>query len=297
MNISACSASTCAYVAATASTGSWAIFLVALIGGGIFIVVAYFTQLVHPGGVFDAPDSAAFDIAVMIGGNLFSAVFLAALVIAQFTSGLAAQASGSRLLFAMGRDGELPQRLFGAVHDRFHTPWLSITAVGVVGLLAVFLDVATSTSFINFGAFIAFTAVNIAVIALWWQRRRDGEQLSVVGYVIAPAIGAVIIVTLLVRLDANAVLIGLGWARAGHHHPGDLDQWVPQATARDDDRRGTTRRRGRVARVQLRAGRHRGRRRRVRAGRLAVHASDHCTHRKRSVHGPDQPVSHRRSRH
>jgi putrescine importer len=192
-----------------------AILLVALIGGGIFIAVAYFTQLVHPGGVFDAPDSAAFDIAVLIGGNLFGAVFLAALVIAQFTSGLAAQASGSRLLFAMGRDGVLPQRLFGAVHDRFHTPWLSITAVGVVGLLAVFLDVATSTSFINFGAFIAFTAVNIAVIALWWQRRRDGEQLSVAGYVIAPAIGAIIIVTLLIRLDSNAILIGLGWLALG----------------------------------------------------------------------------------
>jgi amino acid transporter len=79
----------------------------------------------------------------------------------------------------------------------------------------VFLDVATSTSFINFGAFIAFTAVNIAVIALWWQRRRDGEQLGVVGYVIAPAIGAVIIVTLLIRLDANAILIGLVWLALG----------------------------------------------------------------------------------
>jgi putrescine importer len=192
-----------------------AIFLVALIGGGIFVVVAYFTQLVHPGGVFDAPDSAAFDIAVTIGGNLFGAVFLAALVIAQFTSGLAAQASGSRLLFAMGRDGVLPRRVFGAVHDRFHTPWLSITAVGIVGLLAVFLDVATSTSFINFGAFIAFTAVNIAVIVLWWQRRRHGERLNPIAYVVAPAIGAVIIVSLLVRLDRNAVLVGVAWLVLG----------------------------------------------------------------------------------
>jgi putrescine importer len=192
-----------------------AIFLVALIGGGIFVVVAYFTQLVHPGGVFEAPDSAAFDIAVMIGGNLFGAVFLAALVIAQFTSGLAAQASGSRLLYAMGRDGVLPRRVFGAVHDRFHTPFLSIAAVGIVGLLAVFLDVATSTSFINFGAFVAFTAVNVAVIVLWWQRRRAGERLNALAYVVAPAIGAVIIVSLLVRLDRNAVLVGLVWLVLG----------------------------------------------------------------------------------
>jgi putrescine importer len=192
-----------------------AIFLVALIGGGIFVVVAYFTQLVHPGGEFEAPESAAFDIAVTIGGNLFGAIFLAALVIAQFTSGLAAQASGSRLLYAMGRDGVLPRRVFGAVHDRFHTPFLSIAAVGIVGLLAVFLDVATSTSFINFGAFVAFTAVNVAVIVLWWQRRRAGERLNALAYVVAPAIGAVIIVSLLVRLDRNAVLVGLAWLVLG----------------------------------------------------------------------------------
>ena len=46
-----------------------AIILVLLIGGGIFLVVTYSTQLVHPGGVFPNADSAAFAIAKTIGGN------------------------------------------------------------------------------------------------------------------------------------------------------------------------------------------------------------------------------------
>ncbi len=93
-----------------------AILLIALAGGAVFVAVAYTTQLVHPGARFEDEGSAAFEIARTIGGDLFSAVFLAGLVVAQFASGLAAQASTSRLLFAMGRDGSLPRRVFARVH-------------------------------------------------------------------------------------------------------------------------------------------------------------------------------------
>ena len=41
------------------------------------------------------PNSEAFDIAKVIGGNLFSAIFLAGLVITQLASGIAAQASAA----------------------------------------------------------------------------------------------------------------------------------------------------------------------------------------------------------
>ena len=82
--------------------------LIALIGGGVFVVISYVTQLVHPGSDFNDPASAAFEIAGDIGGNLFSAVFLAGLVVTQFASGIAAQTSVARLLYAMGRDNVLP---------------------------------------------------------------------------------------------------------------------------------------------------------------------------------------------
>ncbi|PRA12166.1 Putrescine importer PuuP [Arthrobacter sp. MYb211] len=192
-----------------------AIMLIALIGGGIFVVVAYTVQLVHPGGVFENSEAAGFEIAQQVGGNLFGAVFLAALVIAQFTSGIAAQAAGSRLLYAMGRDGVLPRGFFGKLNARWSTPVFSILAIAAVGLIAIFMDVATSTSFINFGAFIAFIMVNASVIVYWARERQAGRQLNPLLYVLCPAIGVLVIGFLLLQLDIHAVAIGSIWLVIG----------------------------------------------------------------------------------
>lgn len=192
-----------------------AIMLTAIIGGAIFIVVAYTTQLVHPGGTFDDAASAAFDIAQKIGGSLFGAIFLAGVVLAQFSSGLAAQASASRIMFAMGRDHVLPSRFFGFIHAKYRTPVLNIVLIGIIGLLALTFDPATSTSFINFGAFTAFTFVNLAVIAYFLRERRAGRKRHPVAYLLLPAVGAVIDAWLLLQLDGNAIRLGLAWLAIG----------------------------------------------------------------------------------
>ncbi|WP_218952113.1 APC family permease [Amycolatopsis anabasis] len=187
-----------------------AIVLSALIGGGIFVVLAYAVQLVHPGAAFTDESSAGFEIAVALGGNLFAAIVLAGLVIAQFAAGLAAQAGASRLLYAMGRDGVLPRRVFGVLQPRFRTPAVAIALTGGVGLIALGLDVSTSTSFINFGAFTAFTFVNLSVIARYVRHR--GPVLSTV---VCPAIGALVNVWLLANLDGAALVLGLVWLALG----------------------------------------------------------------------------------
>jgi putrescine importer len=192
-----------------------AILLVLLIGGGIFLVVTYATQLVHPGSAFVDVDSAAFAIAKTIGGNLFSSVFLAGLVVTQFASGLAAQASVARLLYAMGRDSVFPKRVFGYIHPKFHTPAINVLLSGAVGLIALRLTVATSTSFINFGAFSAFTFVNLCVIAMFIRSRAEGPRQSVVTHVVFPAVGAVVDIYLLFHLDGKAKLLGLIWLTCG----------------------------------------------------------------------------------
>ncbi|MEW2501306.1 APC family permease [Amycolatopsis sp. NPDC047767] len=190
-----------------------AILLTALIGGGVFIVLAYVTQLVHPGFLFDDESSAAFEIARHIGGSLFGAVFLAGLVVAQFASGIAAQASASRLMFAMGRDGVLP-RVFGRLQPKLNTPAFAIVLTGVVGLIALALDVTTSTSFINFGAFTAFTMVNVSVIATWIRTRHTASR-NVLTWLVAPVIGALVDLWLLVNLDGLALTFGLVWLGIG----------------------------------------------------------------------------------
>ena len=190
-----------------------AIVRVAFIGGAIFIVVTYFVTLVSPGGTFDNADSLAADIAKTIGSSLFGAVFLTGLIVGQFTSGLAAQAAVARLLYAMGRDNVLPRRLFGWVSERFHTPVFNIALAGIIGLTAIFLDVATSTSFINVGAFTAFTLVNLSVIGYFLRHR--GDRLSPWRYILLPVIGAIIDIYLLTQLDSKALILGLSWLGIG----------------------------------------------------------------------------------
>lgn len=220
-----------------------AILLITAIGGGIFVLVGYVAQLAHPGSTFDDPDSAAFEIITTIAGDAVAALFLAGLVVAQFASGLAAQASGSRLLYAMGRDAVLPSGVFGYVHPRFRTPAVNIVLTGGIGLVAVLLDVSTSTSFINFGAFIAFTAVNLSVIALFLRRRRAGYHPALLSHVVIPGIGALVDLWLLVNLDPAALVLGSVWLAVGiavlaystglfrHPPPGIDDADAPETTS------------------------------------------------------------------
>ncbi|HEX4249102.1 MAG TPA: APC family permease [Pseudonocardia sp.] len=192
-----------------------AILLIALLGGAIFAIVTYATQLVHPGGQFADPDSAAFEIAKTIGADLFAAIFLAGFVVTQFASGIAAQASVSRLLYAMGRDQVLPRRVFAYLQPRFRTPAVGILICGVAGLIGLTLNVDKAVSLINFGAFLAFTSVNICVIALFWRRRQSGSPLGVLGYVVVPAIGAILDIALLLNLGHVAQLLGACWLALG----------------------------------------------------------------------------------
>lgn len=193
-----------------------AIILTTLIGGVIFIVSTYVTHLVHPGfNDFAQVDSAGFEIARQIGGNLFSSIFLAGIIVAQFASGISAQASGSRLLYAMGRDSVLPKKVFGYLHPKYKTPVLNIIVVAIIALLALKLDVSTSTSFINFGAFTAFTLVNISVIIHYYIKARKQTLKDSLLYLLFPLLGAVFDFWLLISLDKDALMLGISWAVCG----------------------------------------------------------------------------------
>ncbi|WP_130904025.1 MULTISPECIES: APC family permease [unclassified Pseudomonas] len=192
-----------------------AIMLITLIGGLIFVGVSYFVQIAHPSFQFNSVDSAAYEIARNIGGDLFVSIFLIGLIVGQFASGLSAQASGSRLLYAMGRDGVLPKSFFGTLHQRFGTPINSILLCAVVALLALKLDVTTSTSFINFGAFLAFSLVNLSVIFHYWIGGEKKGLRQFVLFLLFPFIGLAADLWLMVSLDHLAIYLGLSWLAIG----------------------------------------------------------------------------------
>lgn len=193
-----------------------AIIWVTVIGGVIFAAASYIMSVAFPDISIFNSDSAAADMAKQVGGIVFSSIFVATLVIAQFTSGLSAQAGASRLIYAMGRDGVLPNSWFGGLHERFKTPYVSILLVGAVGFLALKLDITTSTSFINFGAFLAFIFVNLcAVVSYFRMPQSEKTTGTFLTHVLAPGLGIICILKLLVSLDENAITLGLCWLAIG----------------------------------------------------------------------------------
>lgn len=191
-----------------------AILLITILGGAIFITVSYFVQLAHPSLTFVDVDSAAYEIARNIGGDVFVSIFLIGLIVGQFTSGLSAQASASRLLYAMGRDRVLPNALFGRL-GRFGTPVNAIALCGIIALLALKLDVTTSTSFINFGAFLAFALVNLSVIAHYFIAEGKRGLGAFMLYLVCPLIGASATLWLMINLDHLAIMLGACWLAVG----------------------------------------------------------------------------------
>ncbi|QQK75776.1 APC family permease [Salicibibacter cibarius] len=193
-----------------------AVFLVAFFGGAFFFTVTYFMQSLFPDvSQFSDIEGASPEIAAFIGGNLFLALFLAGALISVFASGMAAQASASRLLYAMGRDGTLPRRFFGYVHPRFHTPVLNIVLIGVLALSALLLDLESATALINFGAFAAFTFVNLCVIIHFTKAGEVRSVRSIINHIISPLIGIGFLIYFWASLDLFSVTVGVIWTVVG----------------------------------------------------------------------------------
>lgn len=191
------------------------IVLTVLAGGVVFVLLSFVLQWAHPGGDFPDESSAGYLVSTVVGGRTFAEVFNTVVMLGGFASVVAIQASTSRLMFVMGRDGALPRPVFGRLHARLRTPVANIVIIGVVGLLALALQLDQATSLINFGAFLGFTLVNLCVIVHAVRRWRAGERLPVLGFLVLPAIGAVVTVYLITQLGATAVELGLGWLAAG----------------------------------------------------------------------------------
>ncbi len=133
-----------------------------LLPGAIFILQTYLGQLIWPDYTRFHPLETAFsDIGRLIGGlGLF--FLIAFLVIAQaWASGITSQASASRLLFGMARDGRLPRKLFGYTHPVLRTPIYSVLLMGGIACVgALLVDLDQGAELVNFGACLGFMAVN-----------------------------------------------------------------------------------------------------------------------------------------
>lgn len=189
-----------------------AIMLATVICGVLFIILSYASQVVFPSNEFEDVDSGSLDVMQAAGGAFLAAFFTAAYVAGALGSALTSQASVARILYAMGRDGVLPRKVFGHVSVRFSTPTWAILAISVVSLLALVIDLAILASVVSFGALVAFSAVNLTVIKHYFI---DAGEKNAVNNLVLPFIGFALTVWLWTSLSGESLTIGLIWLAAG----------------------------------------------------------------------------------
>jgi APA family basic amino acid/polyamine antiporter len=75
--------------------------------------------------------------------------------------------SQPRVLLAIARDGLLPPKFFGAIHEKFRTPWKSTILTGFfVAVLAAALPLELLAELVNIGTLFAFVIVCAAVLIM-----------------------------------------------------------------------------------------------------------------------------------
>ncbi|MFE5285893.1 APC family permease [Nocardia sp. NPDC056611] len=192
-----------------------AIMATTVLAGLICVALSYLGHLVFPSHAFADVDSGALEVMVTAGGHFLEVFFTAAYIAGSLGSALTSQASVSRILYSMGREGVLPRKVLGRIAGRFGTPVPAVLVVSAISLLALVLELRTLASMISFGALVAFSAVNLSVIKHYLidGRRRGRQDLLLYG--VLPTVGFALTVWLWTSLSGRTLVIGTVWLSVG----------------------------------------------------------------------------------
>jgi putrescine importer len=190
-----------------------AIVLTCLITGVLASIEVYFAQLVWPRGMaFPDVTTAYAHVAGRLGGPILFGVVNAALLLANMGSGMASQLGAARLVYAMGQDGALPRRFFGAVHPKNRIPRNNVLLIGAICLAGgLVLSYDLGAELLNYGALLAFMGVNVSSMVRGWRQGRWSQWLPM----LLSLAGFVTCALLWWSLGPPAKWVGSAWAIAG----------------------------------------------------------------------------------
>jgi putrescine importer len=190
-----------------------AIVLTCLITGVLASIEVYLGQLVWPRGMaFPDVDTAYVSIAGRAGGVFMFGLVNASLLLATIGSGMASQLGAARLLLAMGQDGAIPAKFFGAVHPKNRIPRNNVLLIGAICLAgALVFSYELGTELLNYGALLAFMGVNVASAVLAWRTSRLQQWIAI----LSSLIGFAVCLLIWFNLGRLAMIAGTAWAIVG----------------------------------------------------------------------------------
>jgi amino acid transporter/nucleotide-binding universal stress UspA family protein len=161
--------------------------------------------------------------AITMGGAIGVAAVTVAAAVAAISSSNSSILAASRVIYAMGRDGLMSDRL-NVTHDRFATPHRAIIATGgVTGLLVLAgLQVAEIVALLaqvaSFSFLVTYALVHVALVVF---RRVDPElydpefKIPGVLYPAVPVLGVVMAGVVISQMQPEVIVVGVGIVALG----------------------------------------------------------------------------------
>ena len=214
-----------------------AVVLTCIFAGVCSGIEAYLGARVWPDWrSFPNLETAFMDICSRVGGVLLFNAMGIILIVAAFGSGLTGTLGAARLLFGMGRDGVLPRKFFGYLKPGSSTPTYNILLIGGLAFAGAELLYHIGNAYehagelLNFGAFLAFTGVNLAC---FWQftvlAQRKGIKWRFLQDALLPLLGFFVCGYIWWNLNHLAKTVGGIWFAIGILYVGYKTNWFRSA--------------------------------------------------------------------
>jgi putrescine importer len=182
--------------------------------GGLLV---YLGQLVWPNyNTYTNVETAFIEVAGRVGGIVLFRAMAILLLVAMVGVALTTQVGAARLLFGMGRDDLIPRRFFAHLHPVRNTPNYNIWVIGLLAYVgSLVMSYEVTAEILNFGAFLGFMGVNLAVIWQFWVRGAQGHHREFFADVMLPAGGFLFCSAIWWGLAAPAKIAGGIWFIVG----------------------------------------------------------------------------------
>jgi putrescine importer len=177
----------------------------------------YLAQRVWPDHTTLAnPETAFMDVARQASGPWLFTAYGVMLLVSSIACGLAGHVGASRLLYSMGRDDVLPNKIFGHLNAKKGNPVYNVWIVGAlayVGVLTIPWERAAEV--VTFGALLAFMGVNLASLKHFWFSKEAVGRRNFFVDAFVPGFGFVFCFVLLLSLQTWTKWAGLVWLGFG----------------------------------------------------------------------------------
>jgi amino acid transporter len=192
-----------------------AILAVLFLSAALFAVLSWVLGDLMTGLTLKDPAAAAYEVADWAIGPWMSMLIAWAMAtVVGIASALPMQVGVARVMYAMGRDRQLPAVL-AKVHPIHGTPYVGMLVTAAISIMVALLmrnRLDDLTSVVNFGALNGFLLLHASVIALFWVRLRSGRWFV---HLAVPLAGMAVVLTVLTGMSHTAMILGLSWLGVG----------------------------------------------------------------------------------